>query len=313
MEALVLALGLRMIRPAVGDPHAEIEQPDGQARVTGLAAGGAPRRAVVGQDAPRQPIALEHPLQARLHRQGLLVGAGAEFQCVAGVVVQHRQRMATSAPEREVTFEVHLPQIVRRGVLEAPDRARRAALSSLQQPAATQDLGDRRGRRRRSTLRLEHAANLAPAPGRMRLADRHNPRFHLVGRAARASQRSTRAVLQPQPTFGVIPSEPQICCRRADPVAPAELANVRPASPRQPAELLPVRHDRTLPEWHGRPSSFCQRCSPCLRTPVQLVSGLYTLTVGHDDWGGNLPSLPALSSPFPARGWRRPSPCRPRG
>src|SRR5256885_1756962 len=67
MEALILSLGLRMMRPAMADPDAQPHQPSlkGGER-TGLAAvpGRAPGCAVVGQHALGQAVAPEH----RLHR-----------------------------------------------------------------------------------------------------------------------------------------------------------------------------------------------------------------------------------------------------
>src|SRR6201996_4097751 len=51
MKPLILAIGLRMGRPAVGQPHAQADQPDAQrGELSGLG-GAAPGRAVIGVDA----------------------------------------------------------------------------------------------------------------------------------------------------------------------------------------------------------------------------------------------------------------------
>src|ERR1700685_3521820 len=59
MEALVLALGLRMTRSAMKDHNAQAHEPDFQGAV-GLGARGAERRSVGGQDAQRQAVGPEH-------------------------------------------------------------------------------------------------------------------------------------------------------------------------------------------------------------------------------------------------------------
>src|SRR5574343_566181 len=59
VEALLLALGLRMIRPAVEHADAEAQQPQREWRVPGGAGHPAPDPAVVAEDRLRQPVALE--------------------------------------------------------------------------------------------------------------------------------------------------------------------------------------------------------------------------------------------------------------
>ena len=59
MEPLDLALGLRMIRPPVQDPHAQSQQPDGQRSMPDTLRDVAPRRSIVAEDRIGQTIALE--------------------------------------------------------------------------------------------------------------------------------------------------------------------------------------------------------------------------------------------------------------
>ena len=63
MEALVLALRLRMIGASVRHPHAQSHQPDREARIA-PATRIAPRRAIVHQHRVRQAVASEHRGQA---------------------------------------------------------------------------------------------------------------------------------------------------------------------------------------------------------------------------------------------------------
>src|SRR5579862_371939 len=112
MEALVLALGLRMIRTAVGNPNPEPNQPQTKAGER-LSPGRAPRRTVIHQHRRRQAVAAKSLGQRRAHGLLALVGAGLEHQREARMVVEHGQRMAAGAvEEREVALEVHLPQLV---------------------------------------------------------------------------------------------------------------------------------------------------------------------------------------------------------
>ena len=97
VEALVLALGLGMVGAAVGDADAEPHQPHGEHGV-GLAAGVAPRRAVVHQHRLGQPVAPEDGAQPLAHRLRALVGAGGERERVARVVVEHRQGNGSARP-----------------------------------------------------------------------------------------------------------------------------------------------------------------------------------------------------------------------
>jgi uracil-DNA glycosylase len=145
MEALVLALGLGMVGPAMDHADAQVHQPQAQ-RCVPLRTRGFPWRAIVGEDAPRQAVAGEHPLQASVHGGGLFVGAGADLEREARVIVQHRQRVAAALFQSKMALEVHLPQIVGSRVLEALEVAALTLARAVQQTMSADDLGDRRGR-----------------------------------------------------------------------------------------------------------------------------------------------------------------------
>jgi hypothetical protein len=54
-----------------------------------------------------------------LHRAALFIGAGLKPHRITGMIVDNRQRMAAAAVgELDPTFEVHLPKLVRRFLLE---------------------------------------------------------------------------------------------------------------------------------------------------------------------------------------------------
>jgi hypothetical protein len=99
MEALVLASALGMMRPAVHNPDAELQQPHGQMR-PGLAGGIAPGRAVVDEKRLRQPMVTERGLQSSLYGRALLVGAGGKADRVARMVIDDRQGMTTRLTDK---------------------------------------------------------------------------------------------------------------------------------------------------------------------------------------------------------------------
>src|SRR2546430_7999163 len=112
VEALVLALGLRMIGPAMTDPDSQAHQPYGEHRMA-FAAAIAPRRAVVHEHGQRQAIATEDPYQALAGGHVLLVAAGLKPQGIARVVLEKGERITTAAADREIALELHLPPLLR--------------------------------------------------------------------------------------------------------------------------------------------------------------------------------------------------------
>jgi hypothetical protein len=151
MEALVLALGLRMIGAAMTNPDTEPDQPQAQAGGGQIAV--APRRAVVHQYGGRQPIAAKHPGQRLLHGGPGLVGAGLKQHGEARMVIEHGQWMTAAAVEQgKVALEVHLPQGVGRDMFEALPGALAGGGGAIQQVGAAQDGGDGTRRQARTTF-----------------------------------------------------------------------------------------------------------------------------------------------------------------
>src|ERR1700710_338870 len=145
MEAFVLTAALRMIRTAVDDPDAELEQPYLEPRPA-LARRVSPRRAVVDEERIRQAVVAEGPLQPLAHGLAALIRTGLQAKIVARMIVHHRQRMALRIVAKpDPAFEVHLPQQVRRRHLEAL-ACHRAAQRGLDTIRTAQDLMHRRDR-----------------------------------------------------------------------------------------------------------------------------------------------------------------------
>src|SRR6266852_784253 len=113
MKALVLALGLRMIRPTVTDGNSQPQQPNRQRRMLVLTIA-SPGRAVVHQHPLRQPITAKSGSQSLFYRGGLLIVAGLQAQRIARTIVEHSQWMtALAVAQLKVAFEIHLPQLIR--------------------------------------------------------------------------------------------------------------------------------------------------------------------------------------------------------
>lgn len=89
MEAFVLAPALRMIRAAMNDPDAELEQPYLKP-CPALARGVSPRRAIVDEERIRQAVTAEGQLQPLTHGVAALIGASLQAQVIARMIVHHR-------------------------------------------------------------------------------------------------------------------------------------------------------------------------------------------------------------------------------
>src|SRR5579859_6772106 len=125
-----------------------------------------------------------------LYRAALLVAAGRKADRVARVVVDDRQRMAAAlAGKRHPALEVHLPEKVRRLLLEAPSGAR-AAERRPDPIMPEQNLMCRRARRHLAAVTLQAAHDLARSPRRAIIAHGKHPRFGRRRAAVRAGVRT---------------------------------------------------------------------------------------------------------------------------
>jgi len=285
MEALVLALGLRMIRPPMGHPHPKLHQPDRKAG-EGLRAAVAPGWAIVHQHDKWQPVTAKYRRQTLPNRHVPLIAAGVHRQGIARVVVNHRERMATPPGHREMAFEVHLPQLVGMRPLKASIRPGMFGRSLLQLAMPTKNFRDRALRRNSlQTVASHHLGDLASTPGAIALRpDAQNLRLHRLFGALRTAVRATRAVGKAGSPLRRIAPEPFVAVAPTDAEAAAEFFLVGSRRQRQPHELFTLIHDRQLLPRHRCPpvrtSCFGQsvldvseRCLRCLRSIHRGGSG----------------------------------------
>jgi hypothetical protein len=210
MEAFILAARLRMIGPTVKHVDAELEQPNPELGPA-LSWSIAPGRPIVNEDRIRQPITAECALQLAAYGDALLVGTGLEAQRIARVIIQRRQRMATSfVRQGKVAFEVHLPQHVRCGLLEAPIRLARPAARRIDASVTAQDRVHRGGGWSLMPLAFEAAHDLACPPGRVCVTHRQHPSLHRRSAApCNPDGASDRQAPDRRP-----PTAPTICSQR---------------------------------------------------------------------------------------------------
>src|SRR5918993_769322 len=271
VEALILAVALRMHWRTVPGCHTVLDQPDAELGER-LLGGGAPRAAVVGQDDLGQAIAFKGRLYGVPHGLMLFVVGRVQDHCVARMVVDHGQRMKPALAERNMALEVHLPQSVRLGMLEAlpcllTRRHHRLAM-------ALENLGNGRCRWRRQALPAQAGGDLAATPRRVLQTHRKHRRFHLSFRPIRRAVRPPRAVRQAVNPLALEAIQPLVQNPWPHLVLTTQLPTVHPGRQGKTTQLLAALFFAL--ERHRKPhGSTPWECSPCLRTPVHYLSGPY--------------------------------------
>jgi len=115
-EALDLAAGLRMMRPA-------LHVPDAVTLELGLELGGTTPAgvlpALVGQDLARRPILRDPARQGLQHQTAPLVMRQRQTHQITRVIIQERRHVQPLVLAQQEREQVRLPQLVRLGTLEA--------------------------------------------------------------------------------------------------------------------------------------------------------------------------------------------------
>ncbi len=117
VKPLYLALGLGMSHSAPVQPDALPHQPQRQLGHSARTVHAPPWRAVVHQHRLRHAVLAKGRHQRLLHLLGVRARHRVQHNHVAAVIVDHRQRPDFLMPQLR-TFEVHLPQFIRRAALE---------------------------------------------------------------------------------------------------------------------------------------------------------------------------------------------------
>src|SRR5438874_4598834 len=296
MEALFLALSLRMIRATMTDANAQAQQPDGQ-RGIGMVRVISPRRPVIHQHALRQSIATKRFPQDPLHGLARFIPASLQTQGITRMIIQDRQGMATlPIAQAKVAFEVHLPQLIGGGLLEPLPGSVLGRNCRINAPLASQNLVNR-ARRGNSwlTQSLQTGLDLPGPPSRMEVAQAHNLTLHLTAGPSRGLTRPTAAILQPGPPFGSIPLPPLVPGLPTDAKTLAQSTKIHLRLTGQLHKLLTQRRDRYLFPGHGDPpkkiSMALSMCETCPRR-LSAMFPVYTQTGARGEYSffGNRPS-----------------------
>jgi hypothetical protein len=188
--------------------------------------------------------------------------------------------MHPAPDQRSMPHVVELPQIVRRGMLEPDERARRRGRRG-DAGVAVQDRGDRaRCRWGCHTVAAQPVVQRAPAPARGVALGDDAILQRRIG-AGRTGVRAAGAVRQRIETALAIAADPLVGGGRGELVPPAQRPDVGAGLGGQLHELTTIvhggfhlgRHDRPPCGWSDHAA---QMCSPCLRTGVHHVPGPYT-------------------------------------
>src|SRR5262249_46791835 len=144
-----------------------------------------------------------------------LVGAGAQGQQVAAVVVEDRQRHAPAPLDLPRALEVELPELVGGLALEALGRRGVGPRRAGDPTVAAEDGRDGPRRRRGAALGLEEGVELARPPA-VAVAGLQHDGLAVLGRAAGGATGSARPVDQRPGRVGVEASQPLVGGLAAD-------------------------------------------------------------------------------------------------
>src|SRR6266852_866826 len=240
-------LGLGMMRTRKRQADAQANQPYRELSVTSSAMMiYGPGRAVVHGHAPRQTITTKDANQSRASSFRSLIRTSHQPQGKARMIVKHRQGIATTSTQGEITFEVHLPQVVGLWMDEADPRLMFKGCFTGQQMVTIQNAGDRTGAGYLSVTQSQQAGAQFPStPRRMFVSLANHRFFDLLCGPRRRIVRTTRKFLQTLNALSLKSAQPLIGSGRTDSKLPAQLANIRFFLTGQQYKFVTLRHGGT--------------------------------------------------------------------
>src|SRR5436305_265750 len=245
MKALVLALGLGMVRPTVADGNSQPQQPNRQWRMLVVTIT-SPGRTVVHQHPFRQTITAKSGGQSFFYRGGLLIAAGLQAQRIARTIVEHSQRMtAFSVAQGKVAFEIHLPQLIRSLLCKPLIGSYYLVRRWLHPSMTTQNRMHRTLSHRTLSRGFQRPFNLAGAPASL-IPNHQRLPFEFRLAAARRSSWSTRLIRERVVTILSLSLAPFVSSLATDSESLAQLAEIAPLLICHPQKLLSQTHGATL-------------------------------------------------------------------
>src|SRR5687767_2586443 len=252
MKALLFALRLRMIRAAVSDGDAEPQEPNRQWRELMLEVV-TPGRTIIHQHPLWQSITPKSGRQSMLYGGGLLIRAGLETKRITRMIIEHSQRMtALVIAQTKVSFEVHLPELVRSLLLE-PLISTDSIFRCIRHATMAQKNRVHSALSQRPIASsLQTRLDLACPPA-VPIADRQHLFFDYRLAARRRMLRSARKIRQAGDAFFSIPPPPFVTGLAANAEPLAQLTKTNSWLLSQGQKLLSQSHGRTLLPRHDTP------------------------------------------------------------
>jgi hypothetical protein len=166
MKALIFPIGLWMMGTCKGKMDAQTQEPDSELCPATLLVGeGDPGKAVIHAHPIGHAVATKNLGQSSLDSSCGLIASGHQTERKARMIIEHGQWISASVCQSEVTFEIHLPEVIRLWVLESSIRLVLSRSLRGNQLVAMKNRRD--GARRRNLWlfeRLQSRLQLSPTP-----------------------------------------------------------------------------------------------------------------------------------------------------
>jgi hypothetical protein len=281
VKPFVFTLGLRMAGPAMANRDSQTHQPDGKKRMRMLHIS-SPRRAVVHDHTFRQPVTTEDLDKFFLSSSNQFVRAAFKSKSKSGMVIKHCQRVAAALYQWEMTFKIHLLELVRRFMFEELPGPVFGGLCLVDKTMSMKNSGDGAWRRYHNTsLSQKPCPDLASAPGRVLQSEIDYPVFNICQSMSRRVVGRTRLIRQSGDAFALIPGQPFVARARADTKTPTQFPDSYSLRKNHVYKFLARRHDRHLFPGHTNLlSSLLPNCKVYTMSPNTCILSLQSIHRG---------------------------------
>src|SRR4030042_724430 len=269
VKPLLLSQGLGVIGSAVDHAHSQPYQPHRQGCILMLIIR-APGGTIVHQDSSGQTITSKDCRQMLPDRSIGFMRARPYTQGIPRMIVKHRQRMASPLGSFNMTFKIHLPQVIRGFGFKPLPCLMLERLSGINTPRALQYGGNRAG-----CWNVFHppclkpCSNLATSPRRMVYANQNGSLFHGFRGLHRTSVWASVSILKTSSILSTIASYPFVAGLATNSKPTTQLRNITLPYQSQRNKLHSQRHQSNLFPRHISPP-LPQNDMPVI--PVTYVS-----------------------------------------
>jgi hypothetical protein len=183
-----------------------------------------------------------------------LITAGLYSQGIAGMIVKHGQRVTSPIDNRDMSFKVHLPKIVRSFSFKPLPSMVFTRFLMVNQPIASQNIGDcARSRHSLQAQRLKSSVDLSTTPSRVTFSESNHSLFNLIRSNPRNGFGSPRAICNTRIAMAPISSYPLVSGFTANTKPAAKFAKIGSFFKSQEDKFFTLRHNGNRLPWHMRP------------------------------------------------------------